>query len=291
MLRQSFFWWLGLGILFTNKIRYGITGYHRPREFSVDDTRRAVKYDHDVVERWENVLVERGFGSQPFAGKRILELGPGADLGVGLILVAKGADAYTAFDKNPLVDRAPKELHNAVIDSINDAGARARAGEALSAYELRQPTALNFKQDDSFSFKWIPDGSVDLVVSNAAFEHFDHVPEILAQAARVLAPGGAFVAHVDLQTHTRVIRERDPLNIYRYPRILYRLAKFSGIPNRVRPSVYEKTLSDLGLTLIEIVPVTVLEEQRLKRDRPYMRRRYRKDPTLGVLSFIVIAKK
>jgi hypothetical protein len=72
MLRQWFYWWLGLGILFANKVRYRFTGYRRPREFSVDDTRRAVKYDHAVVERWERVLVEKGFGSQPFVGKRIL---------------------------------------------------------------------------------------------------------------------------------------------------------------------------------------------------------------------------
>ncbi len=291
MLRQWFFWWLGVGILFANKVRYRFTGYHRPREFSVDDTGRAVKYDHEVVERWEKVLIERGFGSQPFVGQRILELGPGADLGVGLILVAKGASSYVAYDKNPLADRAPKVLHTAVIDSINDGGARARASEALTAYEHKQPTSLLFKQDDSFSFKWIPDGSIDLVVSNAAFEHFDHVPEILAQVARILAPGGALVAHVDLQTHTRVIRDRDPLNIYRYPRLLYRLARFSGIPNRVRPALYEKVLSDHGLSMIEIIPETVLDEQKLKRDRPYVSSRYRKDPTLGVLSFIVIAKK
>ncbi len=291
MLRQLFYWWLGLGILFANKIRYRITGYHRPREFSIDDTNRAVKYDHEIVEGWEKTLAEKGFGSDPFAGKRILELGPGADLGVGLILVAKGADSYTAYDKNPLADRAPKELHNAVIDSINNAGARARAAEALSAYELKQPTALNFKQDDSFSLKWVPDESVDLVVSNAAFEHFERVPEILTQVARALAPGGAFVAKVDLQTHTRVLRDRDPLNVYRYPRLLYRLAKFSGIPNRVRPAVYEKTLKDLGLTLVEIIPDGVMDEQQLRRDKPYMRRRFRKDPTLGYLSFTVIGKK
>jgi ubiquinone/menaquinone biosynthesis C-methylase UbiE len=291
MLRQWFFWWLGIGILFANKVRYRITGYHRPREFSVAQTRKAVQYDHEVVERWERVLIEKGFGTQPFAGKRILELGPGADLGVGLILVAKGAESYTAYDKNPLADRAPKELHNAVITSIIDAGARKRAEEALLAYVTKQPTTLTFKQDHSFSFNWLPAESVDLVVSNAAFEHFDHVPEILTQVARVLAPGGALVAQVDLQTHTRVLRDRDPLNIYRYPRLLYRLAKFSGIPNRVRPSVYEKTLSDLGFTLIDIIPEIVMDEAKLKRDRPYVRRRYRKDPTLGVLSFIVIAKK
>ncbi len=291
MLKNMFFYWLGLSILFLNKARYAVTGYHRPRAFSVSETKKAVKYDHEVVERWERQLVEKGFGTEPFAGKRILELGPGADLGVGLILVAKGAESYIAFDKNPLADRAPRDLHTAVIKSINDAGARARASESLSAYEKGQPTTLSFKQDSAFSFKWLAGGSVDLVVSNAAFEHFDHVPQVLAEVSRVLAPGGVLVAQVDLQTHTRVIRERDPLNIYRYSSILWRLGKFSGIPNRVRPNVYESTLKKLGFSSIDIVSEITLSEKRVASVRSHLNRAFRKDPTLPILSFIVVAKK
>lgn len=291
MLRQWFFWWIGFGVIFLNKLRYTLTGYHRPREFFTSDARRRVKYDHNVVERWETALVDRGFGAQPFAGKRILELGPGADLGVGLILIAKGAAQYTAFDKNPLADRASKELHDAIIDSINDAGARTLAKDALMAYELKQPAVLKFKQDDAFSFRWIPDQSFDLVVSNSAFEHFDRVPEVLEHVSRILTPGGALVAQIDLQTKTRLLRSLDPLNIYRYSRLLYRLARFSGIPNRFRPNMYQKILGDLGFTLIETIPLELLDEKKVRRDRPHMARKFRKDPLLGVMSFIVIAKK
>jgi SAM-dependent methyltransferase len=274
-----------------NKVRYAFTGYHRPREFAVEEIKKAAQYDHEVVERWEAALKERGFGDSPFLDQRILELGPGADLGVGLLLAAKGAKSYVAFDKNPLADRAPRALHKAIVESIEYPEARKRAADALKAYEAKKPTTVIFKQDSSFSFSWIPDASVDLIVSNAAFEHFDNVPRVLREVARVLAPGGVLCAHVDLQTHTRVLRDRDPLNLYRYPAWVLRLAKFSGIPNRVRPHVYEEVLSKLGFSPVSIIPVTQMKEKRVRRDSKYLHAEFRDDPTLGVLSFIVVAKK
>ena len=64
------------------------------------------------------------------------------------------------------------------------------------------------------------------------------VDSTVSQLAKVVRPGGKIVAVIDLQTHSRWIREKDPNNIYRYPRWLYRLFYFPGQPNRVRPAQY-----------------------------------------------------
>ena len=63
------------------------------------------------------------------------------------------------------------------------------------------------------------------------------------------------VAEVDLMTHSRWIREKDPLNIYRYPQWLYRLFYFRGQPNRVRPSRYREAFQRLGWN-VNITPVS-----------------------------------
>ncbi|MFA5945828.1 MAG: methyltransferase domain-containing protein [Patescibacteria group bacterium] len=290
-MRNWFYYWFGLGILFANKARYSVTGYCRPREFPVKEIERAVQYDREVVARFESMLKEKGFGERPFAGRRILELGPGADLGVGLLLLGKGAVSYLGYDKYSLADKAPRGLHSAIVCSIEDGECRARVSDSLLAYEQGQPTALHFRRDASFSFSGLENESVDLIMSNAAFEHFDDVIGVLEQSARVLASGGVLCAEVDLQTHTRVIRDRDPLNIYRYPSTIYGLVKFSGIPNRIRPNVYEEKLRALGFSLVLVVQGTILDEQRTTLVRPYLHADYQEDPALHVMSFMVVAKK
>lgn len=103
------------------------------------------------------------------------------------------------------------------------------------------------------------DGHHDIVVSNAAFEHFDDVERTVSPLQQVVRPGGVALIGVDLQTHSRWIRERDPNNIYRYPESLYRLFSFPGQPNRLRPQAYRTLFErhgwqDVTLTLHECVP-------------------------------------
>ena len=100
---------------------------------------------------------------------------------------------------------------------------------------------------------------IDLVFSQAAFEHFDDIKETIAQLNKVCKPGAVLVIEIDLQTHSRWIRDEDPNNIYRYSERLYNLFWFSGIPNRVRPIQYRKVFEDNGWTDIQIKPLSKLD--------------------------------
>jgi len=84
-LNISNFVYKALGILFLclAKSKNVLKGYSTPRTFSNEEYDIATKYDINVVESWLTYLSK--YNSHiSIENKNILELGPGADLGVGL---------------------------------------------------------------------------------------------------------------------------------------------------------------------------------------------------------------
>ena len=96
------------------------------------------------------------------------------------------------------------------------------------------------------------ESTIDMVFSQAAFEHFDDIESTILQLNKVCKSGATFVAEINLKTHSRWIRDKDPNNIYRYPEWLYNMFRFRGIPNRVRPFQYREVLESYGWTDITI---------------------------------------
>ena len=78
--------------------------------------------------------------------------------------------------------------------------------------------------------------------------------------SRIVKSGAILIAEVDLKTHTRWIRDADPLNIYRYSGSIYDMFRFRGSPNRFRPFEYEEALRKYGWAKIRILPLTVIEQ-------------------------------
>src|SRR6056297_2602280 len=91
----------GLLILFLNKIRYSIFGYNKPRDFSSQDIEQAIRYDKQVVNGWIKYL-KKYAPDYDLKDKKVLELGPGNDLGTGMILLSHKIDSYKALDANDL---------------------------------------------------------------------------------------------------------------------------------------------------------------------------------------------
>jgi hypothetical protein len=107
-----------------------------------------------------------------------------------------------------------------------------------------------------------------------------------------IEPGGIFIGEVDLQTHSRWIREADPLNIYRYPEWLYKLLSFSGSPNRVRPESYKQWLEEYGWENIVIYPKIEMPLIDVEDVRQGMIRRFKEEKdSLGWLSIVICATK
>ena len=271
-------WWvLGLAALGLNKARHALRPYRRPRPFSSRDANAAAEYDRRVWASWMEYL--RDCLGHPFdlAGKTILELGPGPDLGVAALAMTAGAERYIAFDRFPLARATPWAVHERILEAVLAGAGVAPPG----AEEVRRcvqdalagragPVSYICREDFNLDLAAAELPPVDLIVSQAAMEHFENPQETIAQLARLAAPGAVFLAVVDLQTHTPFLRTRDPLNIYRYSDRLYRCLSFPGAPNRTRPRDYERWLIAAGWTNVQVRPLLALPDPYVQAVSPHL---------------------
>jgi SAM-dependent methyltransferase len=265
VMRDAFLFVAGIGFLFLAKAKNRLRGYSSPKPFGISETERCVTYDMSVVDAWLGHL-GRYLGTDGDAalrGKDVLELGPGSDLGVGLYLLSKGVHTYAACDVNNLASAVPDSFYETLFARF-PTGSGVGPTEQLKAELARTKSGassrLNYIVRDDFNLvSAFGEEAVDLVFSQASFEHFDDVDATVRGLSKVCRPGAVMVAEIDLKTHSRWIRDKDPNNIYRYPQWLYRAFWFRGAPNRVRPLQYVHALERCGWTDIAVVPETQLD--------------------------------
>lgn len=260
-----FYYWLGIAVQAAKKIKHCIvSGYTSPRSFSSASFEQAVEHDVSVVARWTEYL-SIYTGDASVKGKKVLELGPGPDLGTGMILVWKGAKQYTAVDAYPLALKASGRLYELLLEYLEDSGRGAVTLDFLRASlhdaVTKRDGVLRYCVDERFTFNGIEQNSADIVFSNAAFEHFDDVAATLRQLSRIVVSGGVLIALIDLLTHHPWLRARDPLNIYRYSKGVYNCMRYEASPNRVRPHAYEALLKECGWKNVCLYPLERLPAQ------------------------------
>lgn len=285
---------VGLVFMVLNKVRHEIEGYKTPRPFSVKQYDRCIEYDFNVVDTWLNEMRSLTKFAFSIEGKNILELGPGADLGVGLILLAKGARKYNALDVHFLVKNVPSEFYDKLFEEIKKRIPLADINDLklqLRGFREGKNSRLNYIYDKKFSFSQLKSEKIDVVFSNAAFEHFDNIGKIFEQLSQVVKKDGYILSTIDFQTHTRWIRERDPLNIYRYSDKLYNLLSFKGSPNRLRAYDYIIFLEKFGWEGIKFLPIKKLSQTEWRITKPYLCSRFINYSDMDVLSGILFARK
>jgi len=258
-MRNHFYYVTGIGFLILANLKYRLKGYATPKPFSNTEIERCIDYDIRVVDEWLSYL-ETYTGVPGFLScKNVLELGPGSDLGIGLYLLSLGAARYHAFDVNDLEKSMPSEFYQRLFERLcamrPDCGMDYLQDQLVQA-RRRHPANLNYcvRSDFDLTAALEPD-SIDLVFSQAAFEHFDDIERTAARLSAVCRPGAALIAEIDLKTHSRWIREKDPNNIYRYSSRVYNLLKKPGFPNRLRPIHYQQAFERHGWKDIAIIPL------------------------------------
>jgi SAM-dependent methyltransferase len=263
--RSLFFYAAGIIFLFLAKVQNLLRGYTSPKPFDTSETTRCIEYDIHVVEHWLSYLQQYTGGTDSWVGKNVLELGPGSDLGIGIYLLAKGCAQYNACDVNNLMAATPDHFYEQFFEKL--ASVNVQTDLDVLKQELRKSkdkssdSRLNYVVREDFDFvSAFGKETIDLVFSQAAFEHFDDIEATIAQIGTVCKPGAILVTEIDLKTHSRWIRDKDPNNIYRYPNALYKLFWFRGIPNRIRPFEYQKAFEQSGWTDIAIIPLDTLKE-------------------------------
>ena len=285
----------GFGILVLNKIRHSLQGYKSPRPFPISEIRRAIDYDYSVVDHWLTVLGEYTGETPSLEGRTILELGPGADLGIGLITLLRGACKYNALDVNNLAATVPESFYKALFETMAAQGATDSDIEILST-ELAKTMKgnndrLNYVVRDDFDIRVFSREGIDTVFSQAAFEHFDDVASTFEKLSATVRPGTVLIAEIDLNTHTRWIRDVDPLNIYRYSDFVYNLFRFAGSPNRVRPGEYAKHTRETWMERCTDQTPGQRRQEYLETVLPRLSPRFRSSRAeIGYLSVMICAK-
>ncbi len=282
-----FFHFMGLGVLCVNKLRYSVRGYREPRPFAPTEYERAISYDKQVVTNWLEAL--HNYTGETIDQKVVLELGPGADLGPALFLLDHGAKQYITIDANRLIDNTPAVFYEELIKTLKHGSEiKLQLKKTLS----KQDDRIRYLVDPKFNVSVLKDQKVDVVVSQAAFEHFSNVDQTVKELSSVVNKGGVLVAEIDLMTHTGAVRSRDPLNIYRFSDFLYRLLKFSGIPNRLRPNDYKKIFEKNGWSDVQIIPLQQLSSEYTQSIQKTLAKRFRHDDSqMHILTILICATK
>lgn len=292
------FHFVGLAFMALNQWRHRIQGYRTPRPIAPRNTAEALRYDRAVVANWLRHLrsyeIERPTAGSP-ADRDILELGPGLDLGTGLLLLAAGARSYLAVDAHPLLMPSPETVHRALAERIaseENLDDKQRNELLQAASSIRPDGRLAYRHLPDFDLRSVDEESVDLVLAHSSFEHLSDVDRTLAQLSTCARSGAVLVAEIDFQTHTRWLRDQDPLNIYRYRTNLYRNFAFNGSPNRVRPDEYLEILDNHGWQDPRFFPRRVLDQRYVRAVEPALARRFRGDvEQLGWMSVVLCATR
>jgi len=291
---QNFLFLIGLFLRTINKVRHTVMGYKTARTFSPDEVDQSVAYCLNVVKNWERALIDYTGSLNPFKNRSIIELGPGPDLGTGIIIIASGAKSYTAVDKNKLINRTPPVFYNILLNYLKDLPEYEKAKIAVDNI-LKQSFDENFCyiHDPIFNLEDVPNKKYDILVSQAVLEHITDINKIFEILRHKLKPNSIMVNEVDLGTHPALIRDLDPLNLLRYSDRVWNLLKFDDSPNRVRAADYRNILRQLGFTKIDIWKLKVLVKDYVERLKPYLSNRFKNysDEDIGIKSFYLLATK
>ena len=194
----------------------------------------------------------------------VLEIGPGANLGQGLLLVAAGAKKYTGLDLYQ-----PPALYNrysyaAAYDLLNLVAPESIRVKADQIYTVKgeqvvfRPERMEYQfPRESYDIR-MPEGSVDFVFSNSVFEHISDPDKTAIAIAKVLRRGGISAHDIDLRDHDDFSK---PLEFLKTGEVAWRArftaeAKFT-YTNRKRLSDFVKATEQAGLKILKVEPIMV----------------------------------
>lgn len=253
-------------------------------------------------------------------GKRILELGPGINIGVPLMFAADGAEHAAGLDKFvPLQEGA---FYSKLYGQLRETLGQHQRANFDGAIQLSPRIALNPKRmtyvygkDVTECVEKLGSGSYDLIVSNAVLEEmYDPTPVFEAQD-HLLRPGGMMIHKIDLGDYGMFSKHGfHPLEFLTVPDWAYRwMVESSGQPNRRLVDYYRDAVAKLGyqssIYITRILGASELREPKIQLQpgtdysqetirlvdqiRPDLLPRYRSlpDSELLVQGLILVARK
>lgn len=233
-------------LLMQTLYRLGLRGHYSGATHGRYTLEESVEYLRRV---FGDYLSYGGLSPADLAGKRVLELGPGDNLGVALLFIAAGAEQVVCLDRfDSSRDLAKnRAIYRALLDTL-DPSSRARASACVSAagdilsprIECRCGVAI---EDAATLFA---PQSFDLIISRAVLEHVFDVDKAWQAMDRLLASGGRMLHKIDFRCHS-YYEDFHPLWFLTVPRWLWQMIS-SPDPtlNRQRRPVYQRLVREFG---------------------------------------------
>jgi hypothetical protein len=243
----------------------------------------TARYCYSVWMR--HLLRTASYRTAPLDG-RVVELGPGDSLGIGLAALLSGADQYIAVDAvrhanadrniavlDELFDlfagrasipddeefpdikprlngsRFPEELLDAARMKRNLAQPRLRAiRDALLGVSMGDPPVQYV--DPSMAATAVSSGSVSLVFSQAVLEHVDDLASVYRQCHQWLRADGLMSHQIDFKSHGS---SREWNGHWAYPEPVWRVLRGRRpyLLNREPWSSHRRLLLDSGFEILE----------------------------------------
>ena len=282
------------------------------RRFDLDG---SVAYVESV---YADYLGYGGIGESDLAGRAILELGPGDNLGVALCFLAAGAGDVVSTDRFVPFRDPERELQ--VLRALVAARSQEQAARVTSVVA---GAAVDFS---ALPFKFLPEtpiedavaalgaGRFDHIVSRAVLEHVHDLEAAFAAMDALLAPGGTMIHEVDLDDHGLFTGGgQNPLTFMTVGDRAYRWMgeESAGLPNRRRIDWYQERMRRLGFEATfrvthtvgggELIPHPLLADWEpsagdltavaAARERLLPRFRALSDRDLAIAGFMLVARK
>lgn len=194
-----------------------------------------------------------GWDDTQVAGKRILELGPGAHIGVPLLFAAHGASYVAGLDKFVPLQTGP--YAQAFYSRLRDSLTSVEKANFDRAIQVQPQITLHpevaqyiYRKELTGAVSELGPGTFDLIGSNAVIEEIYDPDPIFAAQDRLLKPGGVMIHKIDLRDYGMFTRYNfPPLEFLTVPEWAYRrMVEGSGQPNRRRVNYYRDLAGRLG---------------------------------------------
>ena len=222
----------------------GATHYGVPLE-------RSLQYIDEVF--WD-YLTYSGLSLDDLHGRRVLEIGPGDNLGVALKFLSAGCSQVVCVDKFFARRNDEKQLriYRALRESLTDAEQQ-RFDASVSLERSFQPNPERLRYVCGVSIetanRLLPAESFDFIVSRAVLMELRDSDAGFASMNDLLKPGGWMIHKVAPLQDYRMFQEfgYSPLEFLTVPQWLYqRMVSDCGGPNRKSVGYYRHKLAELN---------------------------------------------
>lgn len=185
--------------------------------------------------------------------KTMLEIGPGKDFGIALILADLGLKEVIVLDPflvewdetyhpsfyKALLVEAMKKFPITSFTSIQEVLKNHK-------HEAAKLTALKIGLENSSD---IQDCTIDISISNACFEHFVYPELAVKELARITKKGGIGFHQIDLRDHRNYEK---PLDFLTFPdKLFFKIMKMTDARcgNRLRYNEYNEIFEEAGFSV------------------------------------------